>query len=154
MKTSALPTMAALISNWIAPSTSLPLGAMYSSVPSKVSSSSAPILICSFMPSLTLPTSDSSTWPWKIMSLMSATTAMVVPGLKLLDSITENPTLTGTSMTMPSTVEVTTMLEFLPEVRVAPSLTSCKLDDAASSSWRRSWNWVFQVATSASELTP
>jgi hypothetical protein len=37
MKTPALGLIEALISNWIAPSIALPLGAMYSSVPSKVS---------------------------------------------------------------------------------------------------------------------
>ena len=84
---------AALISNWIAPSISLPCGAMYSSLPSSLSSSIAPTLIASFMPSLILATSASSTRPSKIMSFMSAITATVVPGLKLLAWITEKPDL-------------------------------------------------------------
>ena len=78
-----------MISNWIAPSISLPLGAMYSSLPSSVSFSIAPTLIWSFMPSLIFATSDSSTCPSKIMSPMSAIVATVVPGLKLLAWITE-----------------------------------------------------------------
>ena len=41
----ACASTAALISNWIAPSISLPLGAMYSSLPSSVSFSIAPTLI-------------------------------------------------------------------------------------------------------------
>ena len=59
------------------------------------------------MPSFSLPTSDSSTRPLKIMSAMSATAAMVVPGLKLLALMTELPSLTGTVSTMPSTVDST-----------------------------------------------
>jgi hypothetical protein len=85
---------------------------------------------------LILPTSLSSTWPWKIMSPMLATVAIVVPGLKLFDSMTLWPFLTGTSMTMPSTVAVTTTLDAGPP-RVAPSLTIVSPEPAEPSScWR------------------
>ena len=55
--------------------------------------------------SWSLPTSVSSTLPRKSMFDMSATVAMVVPSLKVLDWITEFPTLTGTSRIMPLIVE-------------------------------------------------
>ena len=77
------------------------------------------------MPLRSLPTSDSSTRPLKIMSLMSATTATVVPGLKLLALMTELPSLTGTASTVPSTVDSTWVEAAAPRtLPAAPSRTS------------------------------
>ena len=64
-----------------------------------------PCRACSF------PTSDSSTFPSKIMSPMSATVAIVVPSLKVLASMTELPSLTGTSSTVPAIVERTSVFD-------------------------------------------
>ena len=69
----------------------------------------APTVSSSSMPSRSLPTSDSSTLPSKIISSMSAIVAMVVPSLKVLVSITESPSSTGTSSTMPEAVERTSV---------------------------------------------
>jgi hypothetical protein len=84
------------------------------------------------MPVLSLPTSDSSTTPLKIMSSMLATEAMVVPSLKVLVSITELPTSTGTSSTVPPIVERTRVLVEPPVEREMPFSISARLSRAAS----------------------
>ena len=66
-------------------------------------------------PGRILPTSDSSTLPLKISSLMSATVAIVVPSLKVLVSMTELPSSTGTSSTVPSMVARTSVFEVCPD---------------------------------------
>jgi len=86
------------------------------------------------MPGRSFPTSDSSTFPLKIMSSMSATVAIVVPALKVLVSMTEWPTSTGTSSTMPEMVERTSVFEALPELLAIPSWMSWRLSRAAASS--------------------
>ena len=128
---------AARTSNSMVPSRATPLGATYSSRPSKRWSRSAPTEMLTGMPSFRPPTSDSSTRPWKIMSFMSAMAAMVVPSLKLFASMTLPPSLTGISSTIPSTVE-RTRFETLPDFLEAPSRTSCRLFSAASTSCSRS----------------
>ena len=105
MNTSSGIFAAALISNMMTPFSSVPFGAMYSSVASSEMSCRAPIVSLTGIPSRMRPTSVSSTFPRKIMLFMSATDAMVVPSLKLLDRMTELPTLIGTSRTIPVMVE-------------------------------------------------
>ncbi len=84
------------------------------------------------IPVSSLPTSDSSTTPLKIMSFMSATAAMVVPSLKVLVSMTELPTSTGTSSTMPAMVERTRVLVEPPVEREMPFSINARLSRAAS----------------------
>ena len=62
------------------------------------------------MPSRSLPTSVSSILPTKSRSCISATVAIVVPSLKVLVRMTELPTLTGTSKTVPAIVAFTMVL--------------------------------------------
>ena len=76
------------------------------------------MLSTSSMPCLSLPTSDSSTSPSKIMSLMSASVASEVPDWNVLDSRMNAPSLLGTSSTVPSMV-AGIMLDTIPEVLVA-----------------------------------
>ncbi len=68
------------------------------------------------------------------MSLRLATDATVVPSLKLLDWITEFPTLTGTSRMVPLTVERTSVLLVFAELWVMPVRTRLRLSLAARSS--------------------
>ena len=96
---------AAFTSNMMTPLSSVALGETYSSRASSSTFCRAPMVSLTGIVSWSLPTSVSSTLPRKSMFDMSATVAMVVPSLKVLDWITEFPTLTGTSRIMPSIVE-------------------------------------------------
>ena len=81
------------------------------------------------MPTAMRPTSASSTRPSKIISPMSATVAMVVPSLNMLDSMMNVPFLTGMSRTIPSTVD-STRFETLPDRLAEPSRISSTLFSA------------------------
>ena len=82
------------------------------------------------IPSWSLPTSVSSTFPRNIMSFMSATTAIVVPSLNVLDWMTELPTLTGMSSIMPSNVERIWVLLISALRETMPSRTISRLSRA------------------------
>ena len=79
------------------------------------------------MPGRILPTSDSSTLPSKIMSSMSAIEAIVVPSLKLFASMTELPTSTGTSSTMPAMVARTSVVDAEATRALVPLRTMSRL---------------------------
>ncbi len=143
---------AARISNWIAPFSSTPFGAMYSSAASQLAFSIAPTVIFTGISMRTLPTSLSSTLPWKIRSFMSAMAAMVVPSLKLLRSITLLPSFTGTSSTMPVIVLRTTVLPAL--VRLIPSRTTSRPSCAASRSCLAFLRATSKPCISAALITP
>mgnify|MGYP000293769289 CR=1 FL=1 len=83
------------------------------------------------IPSWSLPTSVSSTFPRNIMSFMSATTAIVVPSLNVLDWMTELPTLTGMSSIMPSIVERIWVLLISALRETVPSRTISRLSRCA-----------------------
>ncbi|KAF5068063.1 hypothetical protein DSECCO2_246760 [anaerobic digester metagenome] len=108
----------------MAPFSSTPFGEICSRLAVNRSASMAPTVRISSMPSCSLPTSDSSTLPLKIISPISATVAMVVPSLKVLLSITELPTSTGTVSTIPAMVERIMVLLADPAFLVMPSRIS------------------------------
>ena len=86
------------------------------------------------MPCFSLPTSDSSTSPSKIMSFMSASVASVVPDWKVLVSRMNAPSLNGRSSTVPSMV-AGIMFDTFPEFFDEPVLRSSNVssaDDTAS----------------------
>ena len=83
----------------------------------------APTVISRGKSSLILPTSLSSTLPSKIIFPTSAMIAIVVPSLKLLDSITWFPVLTGTSNTIPETVALISVFAAAPIPLVVPVFT-------------------------------
>ena len=112
-------TTAARIVNLIVPWSVTPFGAMYSSDALNGLPCSAPTFSTSSMPCLSLPTSDSSTSPSKIMSFMSASVASDVPDWKVLDSMMNEPSLFGRSRIVPSMV-AGIMLDTMPELLVAP----------------------------------
>ena len=128
--------MAALISNWLAPLLSTPLGEMYSRVASNVRPCRAPMVSFTGIPSLRRPTSVSSTLPRKMRSFMLATVAMVVPSLKVFDMMTELPTLMGTSRINPSMVLRISVLLNEALLLVMPSLMISRLSLAVCSSSR------------------
>ena len=76
--------------------------------------------------------SDSSTLPLKIISIISAMIAMVVPALKLFVSMTDLPSLKGISKIIPSMVDRISVLVSSPGFFVTPALINCKLLSAAS----------------------
>ena len=126
--------MLARISNCMAPSSATPFGEIYSKMASNFSFSTAPTERIKFIPVFIFPTSDSSTLPLKIISIISAITAMVVPALKLFVSMTDLPSLTGISRIIPSMVDRISVLVSSPGFFVTPSLINCKLSPAASNS--------------------
>ena len=76
--------MLALILNCTAPPSSVPFGAIKFNLAGNFFSSMAPNEISISVPLTSLLTSDSSTFPSKIILLISAIEAIVVPALKLL----------------------------------------------------------------------
>ena len=82
----------------------------------------APMVRVIGIPSRILPTSVSSNLPLKIMSCMLAMVAMVVPSLKVLELITELPTLTGMSRIMPEMVALMVVLLYPAVLFEMPSL--------------------------------
>ena len=144
IKTSAGISMAAFISKRIAPLSSTPLGETYSSFAGIFLSWMAPMVISIGIFTDSFPTSVSSIFPTKSISLRLATDAMVVPSLKLLDCITEFPTFTGTSRIVPLTVARTRVLLYLAELLVIPVRTRLRLSVAARSS---SWSFLYWSCT-------
>ena len=106
-----------------APFSEVPFGAIYSSTASNVLSFMAPMVIIIGIPSLMRPTSVSSILPTKIMSRISATVAMVVPSLKVLELMTLFPTFTGTSKIIPSIVDFIDVLVYSEAFFEIPSFT-------------------------------
>jgi len=111
-----------------------PLGDIYFRIAWKVSFSMAPMVSRRSMPGFILPTSVSSTFPWKIMSPISAMVAMVVPALKVFVSMTEFPTFIGISRIIPSMVDRIRVLVVLPDFLLTPSRISSRFASAASTS--------------------
>ena len=154
MKISAGTFVAALISNITTPFSSIPFGAIYSSVASNEMSCRAPMVSLTGICSLSRPTSVSSTFPRKIMSFKSATVAMVVPSLKVLDWMTEFPTFTGTSRIIPVMVERICVL-LISAFRLAiPFWTISRLSFAFCISSSAREREVSLCSNSSFEITP
>ena len=91
----------AFILNCTAPPNSIPFGATNVNLASNSSFSSAPNITLISDPSASLETSVSSTCPSKIILVISATVAIVVPGLNVLVSVIGLPSLIGISKIVP-----------------------------------------------------
>ena len=117
----------------MAPFSLTPLGAIKSKTALNFWFSIAPTVISKGKFSVIFPTSLSSTFPSKIIFSTSAIVAMVVPSLKLFDSMTWLPTFTGMSKIIPDTVALISVLAAAPNPFAVPVFTISKVCFAAVS---------------------